>query len=278
MVDASAFNAYAGASNSAADMAQRAWEQATAGLDLRTALVSASELEAIYKRIVEQCGYYAAQAAIEYYESQRAAQAVASAYAATAAEGAASGLLAYDVMSYLLSPSWGMNIGAKAAQRTLERADSTLFFNAQADPAHPKWAVIPHVGACDWCKMLGSRGFGYRSGQTASAQRHSHCKCSVAVDFDTSNPQLEGYDPDSYLEAYERHPEWSSRSGRSGSRKKDYGGATDQLEGYIDSCETFADMQNAIDIIQRNSAVFGGHGSQGAARLARLAAAKAATL
>lgn len=278
MVDASAFNAYAGASNAAADMAQKAWEQATSGLDLRTALVSASELEAIYKRIVEQCGYYAAQAAIEYYEAQRAAQAVVSVYAATAAEGAANGLLAYDVMSYLLSPSWGLNIGAKAAQRTFERGDSTLFANAQADPAHPKWAIIPHAGACDWCKMLGSRGFDYRSGQTASAQRHSNCKCSVAVDFDVKNPKLEGYDPKSYLEAYERHPEWSSRSGRSDNRKKDYGGATDQLEGYISRCETFADMQNAIDIIQRSSAVFGGYGSQGAAKLARLAATKAATL
>ena len=280
MVDASAFNAYAGASNAAADMAQRAWEQATNGLDLRTALVSASELEAIYKRIVEQCGYYAAQAAIEYYEAQRAAQAVASAYAVTAAEGASNGLLAYDVMSYLLSPSWGLNIGAKAAQRTLERGDSTLFANAQTDPAHPKWAIIPHAGACDWCKMLGSRGFDYRSGQTASAQRHSNCKCSVAVDFDTKNPKLEGYDPVSYLEAYQRHPEWSSRSGgKSGTRKKaSYGGAVEQLGGYIKQAGSFEELQNAIDIIQRNSIMLDGYGTQGAAQLARMASAKAASL
>lgn len=278
MVDASAFAAYASASNAAADMAERAWIRATDGIDLREALVGASELKSIYGRIVEQCGYYAAQAAMEYYAAQRASQAVTATYAATAAEGASGALLAYDVMAYLLSPQWGLNIGAKASQRALERADSTIFRNAQADPAHPKWAIVPHAGACDWCLMLGSRGFAYRSGQTVTAQRHPHCRCSVAVDFDVANPLLDGYDPDSYLEAYQRHPEWTARSGRSGGRKKDYGGAYEQMAGYIRSASSLEELQNAIGIVQRGSAALGGYGSPQMAKLTGMATARAARL
>lgn len=75
-----------------------------------------------------------------------------------------------------------------------------------------RYARVPTGGyTCEWCTMLASRGFVYRSEDTAGGDRfhggeldrfHSFCDCEiVASDDDT----VEGYDPsvyeDEYLEA-----------------------------------------------------------------------------
>lgn len=54
---------------------------------------------------------------------------------------------------------------------------------------------------CGFCFMLSSRGFVYRSEQTASGEHgyHDHCDCVVVPGFKDSGrelgPQIEGYDP-----------------------------------------------------------------------------------
>ena len=54
---------------------------------------------------------------------------------------------------------------------------------------------------CGFCFMLSSRGFVYRSEQTASGEHgyHDHCDCVVVPGFRDSDrelgPQIEGYDP-----------------------------------------------------------------------------------
>ena len=83
----------------------------------------------------------------------------------------------------------------------MEQADETLLQNARRDPARPKWALVPHSGACGWCAMLASNGFVYASESTANKSRHPNCRCRPVVDFD-DDPLLEGYDHGRYEREY----------------------------------------------------------------------------
>lgn len=85
---------------------------------------------------------------------------------------------------------------ARMAHYAVKAVDATIIGNARRDPLHPKWAFVPHVGACAWCIMIGSNDFYFNSNKTAAAERHPSCTCSVVADFDTKNPHLEGYDPE----------------------------------------------------------------------------------
>ena len=88
-----------------------------------------------------------------------------------------------------------------AVRRVMERADDTFRLNIRRDPKKARWAVVPHSGACGWCVLIASNGWRY-SRESADAQRHDNCKCSIAADFDTDNPVLEGYDPKWMQQAY----------------------------------------------------------------------------
>ena len=81
-------------------------------------------------------------------------------------------------------------------------ADETIDRNAALDPAHPKWAIVPHPGACAWCVTLGSFGFAYGSKSVAIGARHPWCKCTPAPDFDRDKPYLSGYKPEEMYDAY----------------------------------------------------------------------------
>lgn len=106
----------------------------------------------------------------------------------------------------------------------LMEADRTMMGNAVRDPLHPKWAFVPHAGACAWCCMVGSNGFVFNSKGSASAERHAHCTCPVVVDFDTENPALDGYDPDGM---YDRFAEMGDTGG-----KIDWGTALSEARYY----------------------------------------------
>lgn len=103
-------------------------------------------------------------------------------------------------------------------------ADRTMMGNAVRDPAHPKWAFVPHVGACAWCCMIGSNGFTFNSEASAKAERHTNCTCPVVVDFDTENPALDGYDP---VGIYDRFAEMGDTGG-----KLEWGTALDEARFY----------------------------------------------
>lgn len=79
--------------------------------------------------------------------------------------------------------------------------------NARRDGACTGYARVP-TGAetCDFCIMLASRGFVYRSAQTAGVDGHYHagCDCRVVPGFD--GMEVEGYDPDLYYDMW-KHPE-----------------------------------------------------------------------
>lgn len=71
-------------------------------------------------------------------------------------------------------------------------ARDTIMRNVRND-RHARYARVPDGGACDFCKMLGSRGFVYHSEDKAGGDSlhgtsmdsyHPFCNCQIAVCFD----------------------------------------------------------------------------------------------
>lgn len=154
---------------------------------------STDELTAAYAELVRAYGSAAAAAAVELYRSLRASQAPLDSYEPIIYEPDDAGLLAWDIANAPSLPESSM-------QRVVGYADETLLRNADADPAHPMWALVPHAGACAWCRLMASQGFVYSS--EASVARHPNCLCTPVVDFDAASPSLEGYDPGALRDEY----------------------------------------------------------------------------
>lgn len=81
-------------------------------------------------------------------------------------------------------------------------ANMCMVENGRLDSAKPKFARVPNGSeTCDFCLMLASRGFVYRSESTASASHvHSDCDCRIVPGWD--GDEVEGYDP------YALYGEW----------------------------------------------------------------------
>ena len=76
--------------------------------------------------------------------------------------------------------------------------------NALRDGA--EWAWIPHGDTCAFCITLASRGW-QRASKNAlknghAEHIHANCDCTYAIRFD-SRSNVEGYDPQKYLDMYE---------------------------------------------------------------------------
>lgn len=76
----------------------------------------------------------------------------------------------------------------------------SIIANAKRDPKKPRWARVPSGGeTCPFCLMLASRGFVYRSDESAGSHYHANCDCRIVPGWD--GMKVEGYDPD---ELYDR--------------------------------------------------------------------------
>lgn len=85
-----------------------------------------------------------------------------------------------------------------ASDATRQAANRTMIKNAQRDGRRGvRYARVP-TGAetCTFCRMLSSRGFVYRSEESANLFGHNHRGCNCAVVPSTDADGLEGYDPD----------------------------------------------------------------------------------
>ncbi len=80
-----------------------------------------------------------------------------------------------------------------------ETGTDTLALNAKADKAKPRFGRVPVGKTCDFCRMLGSRGFVYASAKSAGELTafHDKCDCQIVCSWD-KEPSLEGYNPDDY--------------------------------------------------------------------------------
>ena len=89
--------------------------------------------------------------------------------------------------------------------RLVKRAGAdTMLKNAERDRAQFAW--VPHGDTCSFCIMLASRGWQNISRNALknghAEHIHAHCDCQYCVRFN-QNTEVEGYDPDKYLEMYE---------------------------------------------------------------------------
>lgn len=94
-----------------------------------------------------------------------------------------------------------------AVNRLVKMAgQDTTLQNARRDGA--EWAWVPVGDTCAFCITLASRGWqrqSRRAMQGGHAQHiHANCDCAYTVRFN-GQPELEGYDPDKYLEMYNSH-------------------------------------------------------------------------
>lgn len=85
--------------------------------------------------------------------------------------------------------------------------------NAALDPLEPRYARIPTgPETCEWCLMLASRGFAYRSERSAvgkykarskdGAASHGHPGCDCRIVQGYPGMEVEGYDPDALYSDY----------------------------------------------------------------------------
>ena len=201
------FDAYSRALTVNADMAQEelarlygAASSAMGSEDLRRAI------HEIMPALSRKYGARAAAVAVEFYMRQRGAAGVDEPYEAVAFEGPADSEVhaaaAAAISSATSAEALGSTLSGQLVRHVNAAADETIVGNARHDPAHPRWALVPHAGACGFCLLIASRGFDYsREGRVA---RHNGCKCSTVADFDTENPALEGYSEDAASDLYSR--------------------------------------------------------------------------
>lgn len=205
MVDRDAFDAYDSALSTNAELVKRATRMVFNFAKEMPPDQAMAYIETRLPAVASLFGKAAAQVALEAYSAQREAAHVEEPYEATYTAEVPTSYVAEDLQTaadkHRHGESWDFdamaaNMAGHMMKYPMYASDWTMTGNANRDPAHPKWAFVPHMGACPWCVMVGSRGFVYRSEDTARSQRHTNCVCPVVVDFDVDNPHLDGYDPD----------------------------------------------------------------------------------
>ncbi len=85
-------------------------------------------------------------------------------------------------------------------------AGETTIELTKLDPLKPRYARVPSGSeTCPFCLMLASRGFEYRSKESATYKKdgghyHPNCDCRIVVGFEGMT--VEGYDPDILYRRY----------------------------------------------------------------------------
>ena len=91
-------------------------------------------------------------------------------------------------------------------------AGNSMLENGRADPKGPRFARVPTGSeTCEFCIMLASRGFVYRSEKSAGALDHYHanCDCRIVASFDADT--VEGYDPDDLYLRWKDPEAWEEK-------------------------------------------------------------------
>lgn len=205
MVPRDLFEAYESALHSNIELMRTAFADLLAECAMMEPMEAKRYARKAYLALVKRYGPFASVAAMEFYEQVRESAALKTTYKATAFVPDIDALLEYDAnlaseaadISKMIDRLFG-----SGTERVMQHADETITQNAAADPAKPKWALVPHIGACGWCRFIASRGFDYVSSDKVA--RHANCKCSPVADFDTKHPHLDGYDPSALHDEYRR--------------------------------------------------------------------------
>ena len=139
-----------------------------------------------------------------------------------------------------------INYVNKAIQNTLDKAPSTVpntvsemvkrtgaettLKNAVRDGAYFAW--VPNGDTCAFCITLASNGWRRASRKTAGGDHaehiHKNCDCEFAISFNGPG-DIEGYDPDKYLEMYENAEGTSSKDKINSMRRAHYAANKDAI-------------------------------------------------
>lgn len=94
-------------------------------------------------------------------------------------------------------------MGNRVDYEVKKAAGDCVVYNASKDKLKPRFARVPAGGeTCQFCTMLASRGFVYRTARKAGADEHYHpnCDCRIVPGFDGMD--VEGYDPETLYDEW----------------------------------------------------------------------------
>ena len=140
--------------------------------------------------VIDKYGAIAGDMAVDLYDSVRFdARAVGRfrAVATTVPQGQIDAMIRWAV-----GPLWSSdpdpalaltNLDGGVTRLTLAPGRDTIVESTKADPANPRYARTPEVGACEFCLMLAGRGAVYAE-DTAEFEAHDRCKCGAVPIFD----------------------------------------------------------------------------------------------
>ena len=122
-----------------------------------------------------------------------------------------------------------------------------------------RWARVPIAESCMWCIMLGSRGFVYRSAESAGVSAghyHSNCDCRIIPSFAEPFARMLGYDEDALYREWKASG-WSPTGGSRG-RPGKWGKKSRTLPnliGYIELGTTEDDVRRRAEEV--NAVLYG---------------------
>ena len=165
----------------------------------------------------------------------------------------------YKTVNGVLKTSHNPDEMTGAVSRLVKRVGAdTMLQNAKRDGAEFAW--IPIGDTCAFCIALASRGWqkvGKNTLKNGHAEHiHSNCDCNYAVRFDGKS-NVEGYDPDKYLEMYNSADGANSREKINSLRKlfqSKFGTANDSIDISQALFEKATDRKSAYKLINE---VFG---------------------
>jgi hypothetical protein len=118
-----------------------------------------------------------------------------------------------------------------AASRLIQNgARQAVLAAVQADPEAVAWMRVTAANPCSFCAMLASRGFSYKSQESAAFLAHNHCRCVAVPAFTAKDIEAlrdnglyrewkqvtKGYSGKDALNAWRRY--WDQKMGRDGIR------------------------------------------------------------
>ena len=199
--------------NRAGDVAERRMRALWKRLPIDDLWTLEDALYQLYPRLVEESAEVASSAALEWYEKQREAEGVAKAYSPVMPAGLVDENEAAKIVGAAIRDLREGTGRARVLARLTDGARklisdagrATTQHAAERDPNKPRYARVP-TGAetCAWCMLWASRGFVYKSEETAQFEKsHVKCDCQIVPSWD-AHPRVRGYDHTQYERMYQQ--------------------------------------------------------------------------
>ena len=203
---------YQSAQDRIVDAALKDLERLYKALDLSDGVAAREALSKIITDLVQVYGSASASEAVSLFMLLRAEAGIASAFAprlATAATPEAIDGSVRWAVATLFGDAYNEAVTLSklkdvTTRHLLQQGRDSIALNV-ASPQSGSGAFARILGPgenCKFCLMLSSRGYAYRSAESAKAGWHDGCRCSAVPGF--KGVEVAGYDPDALLEEYKK--------------------------------------------------------------------------